>query len=88
MHADLMEVGIIAGRRRIARLMRNNDLKARERRRFKKTTDSNHGGPVAPNRLDQATTGPDRNWAAGIRYIWTAEGWLYRTPLVRTALLI
>jgi putative transposase len=49
MHADLMEDGIIAGRHRIARLMRDNDLKARQKRRFKKTTDSSHGGPVAPN---------------------------------------
>jgi hypothetical protein len=38
---------------RIARLMRDNDLKARQRSRFKKTTDSDHGWPVAPNHLDQ-----------------------------------
>jgi transposase InsO family protein len=79
MHADLMEDGIIAGRHRIARLMRDNDLKARQKRRFKKTTDSNHGGPVAPNHLDQdfATAAADQKWAADISYIWTAEGWLY-----------
>jgi putative transposase len=45
MHADLIEDGIIAGRHRISRLMRDNDLKARQKRRFKKTTDSDHGGP-------------------------------------------
>src|SRR5450631_2163499 len=79
MHADLIEDGIIAGRHRIARLMRDNDLKARQKRRFKKTTDSDHGGPVAPNHLDQdfAATAPDQKWAADISYIWTAEGWLY-----------
>ena len=38
MHADLLEDGIIAGRYRIARLMRDNNLKARQKRRFKKTT--------------------------------------------------
>jgi transposase InsO family protein len=37
MHADLMEDGIIAGRHRIARLMRDNDLKALQKRRFKLT---------------------------------------------------
>ncbi len=79
MHADLMEDDIIAGRHRIARLMRDNGLKARQKRRFKKTTDSNHGGPIAPNHLDQdfATPAPDQKWAADISYIWTAEGWLY-----------
>ena len=53
MHADLIEDGIIAGRHRIARLMRDNNLKARQKRRFRKTTDSDHGGPVAPDHLDQ-----------------------------------
>ena len=68
MHADLMEDGIIAGRHRIARLMRDNDLKARQKRRLKKTTDSDHGGPVAPNHLDQdfAAIAPDQKWAADI----------------------
>ena len=64
--------------------MRDNDLKARQRRRFKKTTGSNHGGPVAPNHLDQdfAATAPDQKWAAGISYVWTAEGWLYLATVI------
>ena len=79
MHADLMEDSIIAGRHRVARLMRYNDLKARQKRHFKKTTDSDHGGPIAPNHLDQdfAATASDQKWAADISYIWTAVGWLY-----------
>ena len=79
MHADLIEDGIIAGRHRIARLMRDNNLEARQKRRFKKTTDSDHGGLIAPNYLDQdfAATAPNQKWAADISYIWTTEGWLY-----------
>lgn len=79
MHAGLMEDGLAAGRHRAARLRRDNDLEARQKRRFEKTTGSGHGGPVAPNHLDQnfAATAPDQKWAAGIGYIWTAEGWLY-----------
>jgi transposase InsO family protein len=71
MHADLTEDGIIAGRHRVARLMRDNDLKVRQKRRFKNTTDSDHGGPVAPNHLNQdfAATAPDQKWAADISYI-------------------
>lgn len=79
MHAELTEDGLAAGRHRVARLMRDNGLKALQKRRYKKTTDSGHGGPVAANLLDQdfACDGPDQKWGADISYIWTAEGWLY-----------
>lgn len=79
MHVELREDGLDVGRHRVARLMRDNGLKALQKRRYKKTTDSNHGGPIAPNLLDQdfACDGPDQKWGADISYIWTAEGWLY-----------
>ena len=59
--------------------MRENGLKALQKRGYKKTTDSSHGGPVAANLLDQdfGCDGPDKKWGADISYIWTAEGWLY-----------
>lgn len=79
MHAELKESGLAIGRHRVARLMSENGLKARQRTRFKKTTDSDHGGPVATNVLDQDFTanGPDQKWGVDISYVWTAEGWLY-----------
>ena len=79
LHIELNESGLDVGRHRIARLMRDNGLKALQKRRYKKTTDSNHGGLVAPNLLDQdfACDGPDQKWGADISYISTAEGWLY-----------
>lgn len=79
MHVELKEDGLDIGRHRVARLMRDNGLKALQKRRYKKTTDSCHGGPVAANLLDQdfACEGPDQKWGADISYIWTAEGWLY-----------
>jgi len=43
---DLKEDNIGIGRNRIARLMRENDLKAHQKRRFKKTTDSEHNGRI------------------------------------------
>ncbi|WP_311769170.1 IS3 family transposase [Novispirillum itersonii] len=79
MTVELQEGGVEVGRHRVARLMRDNGLKALQKRRYKKTTDSHHGGPVAPNILDQdfeAST-PDQKWGVDISYIWTAEGWLY-----------
>lgn len=79
MHAELHEEGLAAGRHRVARLMRDNGLKANQKRRFKRTTDSHHTGSVAPNLLDQDFTcdGPDQKWGVDISYVWTAEGWLY-----------
>jgi putative transposase len=79
MYAELKAEGLGVGRHRIARLMRQNGLKALQKRRYKKTTDSQHGGPVAPNLLDQdfTATGPNQKWGTDISYIWTAEGWLY-----------
>jgi len=79
MHAELREDGFDVGRHGVARLMRDNGLKALQKRRYKKTTDSKHGGPVATNLLDQdfSCNGPDQKWGADISYIWTSEGWLY-----------
>src|SRR5680860_1563632 len=77
--AELQESGLAIGRHRVARLMSENGLKARQKTRFKRTTDSDHGGPVATNVLDQDFTAdePDQKWGVDISYVWTAEGWLY-----------
>lgn len=76
---ELREQSLVPGRRRVARLMRENGLSAHQPRRCRRTTDSTHTFPVAPNRLDQDFTaaGPDRKWGADLSYIWTREGWLY-----------
>ena len=68
----------------MARLMRENGLKARQPRRFKRTTDSLHAFPVAPNLLDQdfAAERPDEKWGADLSYIWTREGWLYLAVVI------
>ena len=79
MHAELKERGLAVGVHRVARLMSENGLKARQKTRFKRTTDSDHGGPVVKNVLDQDFTadGPDQKWGVDISYVWTAQGWLY-----------
>jgi len=88
MTRELQDEGFAIGRRRTARLMRENDLKARQKRRFKRTTDSQHAqgrfGPVAPNIIDQdfAAAGPDEKWGADISYVWTREGWLYLAVVI------
>jgi putative transposase len=76
---ELQDAGLVVGRRRTARLMRENGLKARQKRRFTRTTDSHHALPVAPNLLEQdfSAARPNQKWAADISYVWTSEGWLY-----------
>jgi putative transposase len=84
MTRELQDSGLAVGRRRTARLMRENGLRARQKRRFKRTTDSHHAWPIAPNLLDQdfATSGPDQKWGSDISYIWTREGWLYLAVVI------
>ena len=69
MTRELQDEGHAVGRRRTARLMHENGLVARQKRRFKRTTDSEHSWPVAPNLLDQVfeARGPDEKW--GGRYL-------------------
>lgn len=84
MTRELQDSGIAIGRRRTARLMRENGLHARQKRRFKRTTDSQHAFPVAPNIIDQdfAATGPNQKWGVDISYVWTREGWLYLAVVI------
>ena len=67
------------GRHRIARIMRENGIEAKPKKRFRRTTDSRHGFAVAPNVLNRCfhVAEPDRVWASDITYLWTREGWLY-----------
>ncbi|NPV54624.1 MAG: IS3 family transposase [Firmicutes bacterium] len=71
--------GIKCGKNRVARLMRENGLQARTKRKFKATTNSRHDYPVAENVLGRGITvsGPNRVWVGDITYIPTDEGWLY-----------
>ena len=64
----------------VAKVMREEGIRSKVRRRFKvRTTDSAHGHPVAPNVLDRqfCADAPDRKWAADVTYVATGEGWLY-----------
>jgi len=76
---ELKGRGFPVSKGRVERLMRENGLRGRHKRRFKATTDSKHSLPVAPNLLDQnfETERPDQAWTADITYVATAEGWLY-----------
>ncbi len=78
-HRDLRAQGIRVGRKRVERIMRQQGLVARRKRRFRKTTDSNHPFPTAPNVVSRhfQVEQPNTVWAGDITYVWTEEGWLY-----------
>lgn len=67
------------GRHRVARLMRENGLGARRKKRFRKTTDSNHSHPCAENLVAREFTVsmPNKVWVSDVTYIRTRERWLY-----------
>lgn len=74
--------GIRCSRKRVARLMRADGLRAKRARRFRVTTQSNHRYPIAANHLGRrfapgGYTERDQAWAADITYLPTREGWLY-----------
>jgi putative transposase len=81
---ELRDRGHDAGKHRVARLMQENGIFARVRRRFRHTTDSRHQLPVVPNLLAQnfTATAPNQAWVGDITYIWTAEGWSYLAVLL------
>jgi putative transposase len=79
MHRELRDRGHCVGKARVERLMRGHDIRARHKRRWKATTDSKHGLPVAQNLVarDFSPCEPNQTWGADITYIATDEGWLY-----------
>jgi transposase InsO family protein len=78
-YAELHRRGIRCSVNRIARLMRLHHIVPVQHRKYRPTTDSKHGFPVAPNRLGRNFEAEQRNriWVADITYIPTDEGWLY-----------
>jgi len=63
----------------VAKLMHDQDIRAKSARKFRPGTDSNHSLPVADNVLDRQfdPQGPNERWVSDITYIPTREGWLY-----------
>jgi transposase InsO family protein len=76
--AELQHRGWVVNRKRIQRLMREDNLLCLRKRRFVVTTDSNHALPVHPNLArDMILTGIDQLWVADITYIRLEEEFVY-----------
>ena len=70
--------------KRVSRLMREDGLRAKGKRKFKQTTDSNHSLPVAPNLINQQfeVSAKNKVWVSDITYIQTLEGWSYLATIL------
>lgn len=80
LYRALLIDGVIVCRNTVAKLMRKEKIRAKNKRRFvPRTTDSRHEKPVAPNLLERDFTAAkvDCKWVGDITYIATAQGWLY-----------
>lgn len=75
----LKQQGNVAGKHRVARLMKAANLAPKMKKKFKATTHSKHSLPVQENHLNRAFQPAKINqaWTSDITYIWTNEGWLY-----------
>lgn len=78
-HAQLQRQGALCSRKRVVRLMKQEGIEAKMRKRFRTTTRVNSSAKKAPNLLQQNFTAekPNQRWVSDITYIPTAEGWLY-----------
>ena len=80
---DVLALGHRCGLHRVERLMREQALRARPRRRGL-PKDLGERSAIADNILDRqfAASAPNQKWVADFTYIWTAEGWLYAAAVL------
>ena len=83
-HRTLKNKGIAIGRKRVIRLMHLEGIAGKRRRRWTKTTDSKHCGPVAENILNRELTAkaPNERWAGDVTYLRTPAGFMYLAVLI------
>jgi putative transposase len=81
---ELNEQQESCGKHRVISLMRKLDLRAKARRKFKATTNSQHDKPVYENQLNRQFNPAKINqaWVSDITYVATKEGWLYLAAIM------
>jgi len=75
--------GFQVNHKRVLRLMRESDLLCRIKRKWVRTTDSNHGLPIFRNLIkDRQITGINQVWLADITYIRIRHGFVYLAAIL------
>ena len=77
-------LGYPVSRNKARKLMKEAGVKAKQHRKYKVTTNSNHKQPVFDNLLNREfeVAQPDTVYAADVTYVWTQEGWLYLAVVI------
>jgi putative transposase len=78
-HKQLTLEGVVCGRHRVARLMQQEDLIARRKRKYRRVLSGQHYRAIAKNILDRAfnVKEPNKVWATDVSYFWTQKGWIH-----------
>jgi putative transposase len=81
---EIIELGIACGKTKAKTLMKLANVSAKQKKKFKVTTDSKHNLPVAPNLLNRQfkVDEPDKVYVSDLTYVWTQEGWLYLAVVI------
>jgi transposase InsO family protein len=81
---ELRREGFNVNHKRVERLMSQNAIQPKRRRKNKSTTDSKHKKPVSPDLVQRRFTPnrPNEVWVSDITYIETHEGWLYLVTFI------
>jgi putative transposase len=75
---ELRRHGFLINHKRVARVMRLAGLGIKPRRRFVRTTDSQHDSPIFPNLYRNAIPDqPDKVWVADFTYIRVLTGFCF-----------
>lgn len=77
--SELKDLGFKCGVKKVNKLMKEQNLVAKAKRKFKRTTYSEHNYPVSANLLDRnfSINEPNKVWSSDLTYIKTSSGWLY-----------
>jgi transposase InsO family protein len=84
-HEDLIEQEVRVSRKRVVRLMQEDGLKARVRKRYKHTTVSDHDQPIADNLLKQTfdAARPNQRWVGDTtEFVIGTSGKLYLAAIL------
>ena len=76
--AELRHRGLVVNSKKVRRIMRENGLNPKRKRRYVVTTDSSHDSPIYPNVANRFEVhGPDQLWVADITYVAISSGFVY-----------
>lgn len=85
--AELHKTGESVSRPYVARLMKNNGIRSKTKKKYRVTTDSGHRYGIAGNLLNRDFSAGvlSEKWVGDITYVHTGKGWLYLTTVIDLA---